>query len=443
MTNKEFTKEEEKREKHRLACARYLAKQTPEERALRLLKQKVRETKKRETLSAAQKQEQSVKNSKFKTEQPSGETSDDRDNWLLEKREKHRLACTRYLANQTPEERALRLLKQRVRETKKYMTAEQKQEESKKPIKYQTEELSTSRESSDDRYNWLLEKREKHRLACARYIANQTPEKRALRLLKQKEWEAKKRKNMSAEQKQKRSKKNNKYRIEILNTETPKERADRLSKRRENSRQKSMSMADMEGNNTSDERSLDWDEKQYSDEEWNRRRYGGCLNYKANLAKFTDEALQMKREEKRKKIEEKREYVTQEEKDEKKFNSRILKMRKTRNDCKNEKIKRDQSIRNFDKAKRRELLPKDSDFATDTGHQPFISYLLRHNLLSPALDVCMCVCVYVCVCVFVCVYFVCVCPLYVCVCVCVGTLYVCVCVCVWFRFFLGFKTNIT
>jgi hypothetical protein len=78
-----------------------------------------------------------------------------------------------------------------------------------------------------------------------------------------------------------------------------------------------------------------------TDEEWNARRYNNRLNYR-RLAKLTPEQLKKKRDEDR---------------------------------CRTRIAKRRQD------AKRHKLLPEHSDFSTDTGSWPFLTYIIRNKLI--------------------------------------------------------------
>ena len=73
---------EKKKLKRREAQARYMAKETPEERELRLLKQRVRNAKNKKKMSAEQKQERREKNRQYMADRLKRESSQQRDQRL-------------------------------------------------------------------------------------------------------------------------------------------------------------------------------------------------------------------------------------------------------------------------------------------------------------------------------------------------------------------------
>ena len=112
-----------------------------------------------------------------------------------------------------------------------------------------------------------------------------------------------------------------------------------------------------------------------------KRLYNKRLSYFHCLSKLTDDERNEKQKAARERTARWRNEANNDQKEIRNDKRREY-MRKRRYYYQSKQSERERRICHFDTAKELKLLPAESQLDSDTGHEPFITYLIRNNLFS-------------------------------------------------------------
>jgi hypothetical protein len=160
--------------------------------------------------------------------------------------------------------------------------------------------------------------------------------------------------------------------------ESQEERQQRLAEKRAYSKRKWDSMTTTDRNRLLDKQAEK--RRNETDEQRHKRLYNKRLSYKKGLSILSEDELMKKKAKSRDIMAKTRQNASEEQKQRSRENNRDMK-RIYAPYYEREASKRWQASIIFGDAVHFKLLPKHSDFKTDTGHQPFVGYLMRNKLM--------------------------------------------------------------
>ena len=217
----------------------------------------------------------------------------------------------------------------------------------------------------------------------SRHRRNENEEQRQQRLSKDRTRHSQNCKTQTDEQKKQRREYMKKYMAQRRKSETPEQNEKRLSKQTEKQREYLEKMDDDKYYKMLDKNAdnLWYRCRNETEEQREQRLYNKRLSYASNLNLMNEEELQQYREGDRKRVSEQRASASEEKKDEIKTKNREHARRFGHIYKRNAQERRLRGYK-FERAKGYNLIPEHSDISSDTGSEPYLSYLQRNNLFK-------------------------------------------------------------